>query len=215
MTKPEIIIRSFSGDAVDEYLEKLENITNEIPSSQPILLIIDSPGGRVEGLACLYEALQAIHNPIATYTRSQAMSAGAILLSAAGTPGLRFASPNSVIMLHEMQTGVGGNMKEIRSRVDYIEDLNEKWMKILAVSMGLKNTNEFRQLLVDNCEDGMDLYLTAEEAKELGVVDCVSYLTLSCAVSWELSHDPVSRIERERKLIKKEMKRRSKNATDE
>ena len=110
--RPEIIVTSFTEKNVAEYIHKLENINLTYEDFQPIIVQIDSYGGNIYGLSQLYEFLISLPNPIITYTTSKAMSAGAIILSAAGTKGMRVASPNSTIMIHELQGGAWGDMKD-------------------------------------------------------------------------------------------------------
>lgn len=176
--KPELMITAFTDVAVMRYIERLKEITEHFGPNQPIILHISSYGGSVYGLTLLYEFLKTLSNPIVTYTSSKAMSAGAILLAAGGSPGMRFASPNSSIMIHEVQGGLWPD--DIKNQEDNMEVLkkdNERWMTILAKSMGLKNAKDIRALIKER-SIGHDLSLTAKEALDLKVIDRVCYVRL-------------------------------------
>lgn len=184
--KPEILITSFDDKAVIEYIRKLDEIQEQFGPDQTILLNISSFGGSIYGLSMLYEHLRVTRNPIATYTASKAMSAGAILLSAGGNKGMRFASPNSSIMIHEVQGGVWpDDIKNLENNIESLKQDNERWMTILAKSMGLRNGKEIREL-IKNRSIGHDLMLTAKQAKDLNLIDRVCYVKLGVVYGYNL-----------------------------
>lgn len=184
--KPEVIISSFDDKSVVDYTKKLEEIQEQFGPDQPVLLNISSFGGSVYGLGYLYEYLQTMSNPICTYTASKAMSAGAILLSAGGDKGMRYASPNASIMLHEIQGGVWpDDIKNLENNIESLKQDNEKWMTILAKSMGLRRGKDIRDL-IKNKSIGHDLMLTANQAKELGLIDKVCYIKLGAVYVYNI-----------------------------
>lgn len=184
--RPELIITSFDEKEINEYIEKLNQITMTYGQDQSIIVKIDSFGGSTHGLSNLFEALKTVKNPIITYTTSKAMSAGAILLSAAGSPGMRFASPNSSIMLHEISAGTIGHIEDMENEISMFKANNEQWLGILAKSMGMKNSQDIRNLIKTR-GTGRELYLTAEEAKELNVVDNIGYLDISPIMGYNVN----------------------------
>jgi ATP-dependent protease ClpP protease subunit len=184
--KPEVTISSFSEKDVKIYIEDLENIQSAFGPSQPLLLKIDSFGGSAYGFIMLYEYLITLENPIVTYTTSKAISAGALLLSIAGTSGLRFASPHSSILVHELQSALfPDDIKNLENNLDNIKRLNETIMGLMAKSMGLKTAKDVRNLIKER-STGHDLNLTAYEAKELGIIDEVAYIKLSPVVAYNV-----------------------------
>lgn len=216
MDKPEITIRTFDTKGVNDFMSDLDNIREKFSESQPILVIVDSFGGSIYGLASIYEALQAVNNPIVTYCTSKAMSAGAIILSTCGTPGLRFASPNATVMVHELSSGNGGNIIDQEGYHEYLKIENDKWMTILAKSMGLKKGKEIREILLERGK-GHDYYMNAEEALEMGIIDQVGYLKLQPQFSWNIialeegrKEREIAKLKREQAAIKRAEKRASK-----
>lgn len=181
--KPKVIVTHFSEKAVGEVIKDLENIEHLYNPNQPILVQIDSYGGPVDGLSMLYDKLKSMDNPIMTYTSSKAMSAGAILLATAATKHMRMASPEAVIMIHEIQSGAGGDIKDIEDQMVLNKIINDRWMKILAKSMGLKNASDIRALIKKKAI-GHDIYLTAQEAYKLNLIDAVGSIKMVPFYGW-------------------------------
>lgn len=184
--KPKVIVSKFSEEYVAKIIHQLEDIEINFAPNQPVLVQIDSYGGAVDGLAMLYDKLKNMQNPILTYTSSKAMSAGAILLATAATKGMRVASPESTIMIHEIQTGALGDIKQVEEQVAFSKVINDRWMKILAKSMGLKSAADIRALIKKRTI-GHDVYLTAHQAAKLKIVDVVGSVHLSPFSGWHLS----------------------------
>lgn len=182
---PIITITSFEEKQINDKIQDLTQFIAENHPEQPVVIRVDSYGGSVFGLTALYEFLRTLSNPIITYTSSKAMSAGAILLSAAGNKGKRVMSPNSVVMVHELQASAFGDVKDIFDVTRHIQDENDKWMTILAQSMGLKNRIDIVNLIKKRA-NGHELYLDAKQAKEIGLVDTVGYLQAFPVGGWEI-----------------------------
>lgn len=183
--KPQVTIHSFNENAVKEFNKQMDEIESKYGPEQPIIVHIDSYGGAVHGLSVMYDRLMGMQNTIVTYTSSKAMSAGAMLLSAAGTPGARFASPEASIMVHEISAGAFGDIKDIEDQAKYIRTINQKWMTILAKSMGLKSHKDIRKLISKQAI-GQDVHLTAHQAKSLGLIDEVASIKLQPFYGWEV-----------------------------
>lgn len=184
--KPKITVTSFSESAIAKLIEQLEGLETQYPPDQPILVHIDSYGGEVSGLSMLYDKLKNMHNPIMTYTSSKAMSAGAILLATAGTKGMRVASPEAVLMIHELQAGAFGDIKDLEDQMALSKVMNDRWMKILAKSMGLKGGVDIRSLIKKKAI-GHDVYLTPQEALKLKIIDVVGSVKLMPFYGWNFS----------------------------
>ena len=128
-----------------------------------IQLYINTPGGSVTAGLAIYDTIQYVKCPISTVCVGLAGSMGAILL-AAGKKGKRFALPNSQILLHQVAGGVTGEAVEIEITAKQIVKIKEKLNKILA-----KHTAQPLEKVERDTD--RDFYLSAEEAKEYGIVD--------------------------------------------
>lgn len=130
-----------------------------------ISVYINCPGGSVSAGLAIYDTLQFIRPDVTTYCLGQASSMGAVLL-AAGAEGKRFALPNSTIMIHQPMGGFSGQESDIRIRAREIMRIRSRLTDILARHTG-KTTEE----IANDIE--RDHFLTADEAKDYGLVDAV------------------------------------------
>lgn len=134
-------------------------------SGSDIHFYINSPGGSlIDGMA-IYDTMQFITSPVQTICVGQASSIAAVLL-AAGTKGKRIALKHSSILLHQPSGGVRGQASDIEIQAKEILKAKELVKNILAKHSG-KAENKIAQLIE------RDFYLTAEEAKDFGLVDIV------------------------------------------
>ena len=183
--KPKILVTDFTEKAVASIIAELEIIEITYPSNQIVLVQIDSYGGASDGLSMIYDKLKSMGNPIMTYTSSKAMSAGAILLATAASKNMRFASPEANILIHEVQTGTGGDIKDMEDQMAFTRVVNDRWMKILAKSMGLKSAADVRALIKKKAI-GQDVYLTAHQAVQLKIIDAVASIKMVPSYGWDL-----------------------------
>ena len=131
---------------------------------RPISMYINSPGGSFTALTAIYDTIQYIKPDVSTVCLGQAASAAAVLL-ASGTKGKRFALPNSRILIHQPATEGGygqGSDLEIQAR----EILR---IRSLMEHMLAKDTGQDVERISRDIE--RDKFLTAEEAKEYGIID--------------------------------------------
>lgn len=133
--------------------------------NKDIYLYINSPGGSVNDGMAIYDTMNYVKCDINTICVGMAASMGAFLLSS-GTKGKRFALANSEVMIHQPSGGVQGQATEIAIAAERIIKLRTKMNKILA-----KNTNQSFEKIVKDVE--RDYYMSAEEAKEYGIIDKV------------------------------------------
>ncbi len=131
--------------------------------SQDINLYINSPGGSVTAGLAIYDTMQFVQCPIATYCIGQASSMGAILL-AAGTKEKRFALPHSRIMIHQPWGGVEGTAQDISIQAEEILRMKRSLAEILSSHSG----RDVEQVEKDS---DRDYFMSAEEAKDYGLVD--------------------------------------------
>lgn len=130
-----------------------------------IQLYINTPGGSVTAGMAIYDTMQYVKSNISTVCVGLAASMGATLL-AAGEKGKRFALPNSQILLHQVAGGVSGEAVEIEITAKQIVKIKERLNAILA-----KHTGQSLDKISRDTD--RDFYLTADEAKEYGIIDKV------------------------------------------
>jgi len=134
-------------------------------SSKEISIYINSPGGVVTSMMAMYDTMQYIKLPIATYCIGQACSAASILL-AAGTKGKRHALSNARIMIHQPHGDTSGQASDIQIQANEILRLREELNKILVKHTGKKKVQVEKDM-------DRDFFMSAEEAKKYGIIDTV------------------------------------------
>lgn len=187
---PMVVDRTDSGErSFDIYSRLLEDrviflsgqITNELANlvvaqliyleskdpTKDISLYINSPGGEVTAGMAIYDTMNYIRCDVSTICIGMAASMGAFLLSS-GTKGKRFALPNSEIMIHQVLGGSQGQASDVEIQTKQLLKIKQKLNKLLAENVG-KNVKDVEK------DTDRDNYLTAEEAKNYGIVDQVFY----------------------------------------
>ncbi|KAJ2953157.1 hypothetical protein O0L34_g728 [Tuta absoluta] len=134
-------------------------------SKKPVHLYINSPGGNVTAGLGIYDTMQYIQPPIATWCVGQACSMGSLLL-AAGAPGMRHALPNSRIMIHQPSGGVRGQATDIQIQAEEILKLKAQINSLYVRHTGLPA--EKIQLSMER-----DCFMSPTEAKKFGLIDKV------------------------------------------
>ena len=132
-------------------------------AKKEISVYVNSPGGSVTAGLAIYDTMQFVTCPIATYCIGQAASMGAVLLSA-GTKGRRFSLPNARIMVHQPSGGAEGKATDIEITAKEILRLKDVLNGILAKHSG----KEFADVVKDT---ERDYFMSAEEAKAWGLID--------------------------------------------
>ena len=130
-----------------------------------INVYINSPGGSVTAGLAIYDTMQFVTCPVATYCIGQAASMGAILLTA-GAKGLRHALPNARIMIHQPWGGAEGKASDIEITAREILRLKDVLNDILAKHAGRAKDDVVR-------DTDRDYFMSAEEAKAWGLIDTV------------------------------------------
>jgi len=131
--------------------------------TQEISFYINTPGGSVTATLAIYDTMQFLQCPIATYCVGLAASGGAILL-AGGTKGKRFALPHSKIMIHQPWGSVAGQASDIQIQAEEILRNRRMLNEILA-----QHTGQPIERIEKDTE--RDRFMSAAEAKEYGIVD--------------------------------------------
>ena len=130
-----------------------------------IQMYINSPGGSVSAGMAIYDTMQFIKCAVSTICMGMAASMGAFLL-AGGTPGKRLALPHSTIMIHQPSGGAQGQATEIQIVADRIQYTKRMLNELLAA-----NTHQPLEKIAADTE--RDYYMSAEEAKNYGLIDAV------------------------------------------
>jgi len=133
-----------------------------------ISLYINSPGGSISAGMAIYDTMQFIRPDVTTICIGQAASMGALLL-AAGSPGKRFALPNSRILIHQpSMSGLSGQATDIDIHAREILRMRQSMNRILS-----HHTKQSMERIQTDVE--RDYIMTAEQAKEYGVIDQVIF----------------------------------------
>jgi len=158
-----ILLQGSIHDAnANELVMKLLYLQSE-NRRKDIHFYINSPGGSVSATLAIYDTMQILSCPVATYCVGLAASGGAVLL-AGGAKGKRFALPHAKVMLHQPYGQVGGQVSDIEIQAQEILRTREALNQILADHTG----QPIERITKDT---DRDFYMTAQQAKEYGVVD--------------------------------------------
>ncbi|MCE5258922.1 MAG: ATP-dependent Clp protease proteolytic subunit [Chloroflexi bacterium] len=159
----------FIGTQIDDNVANLTvaqilYLAREDPERE-IRLYIHSPGGGVYAGLAIYDTMQIVQCPIETIAVGSTASMGTMLLLA-GTPGHRYALPNSTIHIHQPLGGTQGQATEIKIQADEILRIRKLLNELMA-----KHTGQPVERIAQDTE--RDFFMTAEMAKEYGIVDHV------------------------------------------
>ncbi|MNM80420.1 ATP-dependent Clp protease proteolytic subunit [compost metagenome] len=159
----------FLSNAIDDdvanlVIAQLLFLAAEDPEKD-IHLYINSPGGSVTAGMGIYDTMQYIKPDVSTICVGMAASMGSLLLTA-GAPGKRFALPNSEVMIHQPLGGVQGQATDIKIHADWIIKTREKLNQIYVDRTGQPLDKIQR-------DTDRDFFMSAEEAKDYGLIDQV------------------------------------------
>ncbi|MFH0985933.1 MAG: ATP-dependent Clp endopeptidase proteolytic subunit ClpP [Candidatus Omnitrophota bacterium] len=159
----------FIGTPIDDVIANLIIaqilFLNMEDPGKDINIYINSPGGSVTAGLAIYDTMRFVKCDVATYCLGQAASMGSFLL-AAGTKGKRYSLPNSRVMIHQPWGGTQGTASDIHIQAKEILKLKDQLNGILAHHTG--QTLERIEKDTDR-----DYFMSAEEAKNYGIVDAV------------------------------------------
>jgi ATP-dependent Clp protease protease subunit len=139
-------------------------LESENPKKE-ISMYINSPGGVVTSGLAIYDTMQYINSPVSTACLGQAASMGSLLLCG-GAKGMRFATPNARVMVHQPSGGYQGQASDIVRHAEDIQKVKKRLNDIYVKHTG----NDY-----DTIEQTLDRdhFMSAEEAKDFGIVDHV------------------------------------------
>ncbi|WP_405592608.1 ATP-dependent Clp protease proteolytic subunit [Streptomyces sp. NBC_01190] len=158
----------FLGQAVDDDIANKITAQLLLLAAEPdkdIYLYINSPGGSVTAGMAIYDTMQFIKNDVVTIAMGMAASMGQFLLTA-GTPGKRFALPNTRILMHQPSAGLGGSATDIKIQAEQLLHTKRRMAELIAQHSG----QTFEQITKDS---DRDRWFSAEEAQEYGLLDGV------------------------------------------
>lgn len=158
-----IFIGSVINDAVANSIIAQLLFLDSKNNQKDIKVYINSPGGAVSAGLAIYDTLQYVKSNIMTICVGLAASMGATLL-ASGTKGKRLALPNAEILIHQVMGGAEGQAEDIKISAEHIIKTRERLNKILAKHTG-QSLNRISK------DTDRDFYMTAEEAKQYGIID--------------------------------------------
>lgn len=155
------------GEEVNDYVAslicaQLLFLESQDPEKE-ISLYINSPGGSVTAGMAIYDTMQFVAPPIATLCIGQAASMGAFLL-AGGAKGMRYALPNSRIMIHQPSGGFQGQVTDIDIHAREVLRMKKNLNALLAA-----NVEKPEEKVAEDTE--RDYFMTADEARQYGIVD--------------------------------------------
>ena len=134
-------------------------------AKKDIKLYLNTPGGSVTAGLAIYDTMQYVKPEVSTICVGMAASMGAVLM-AAGAKGKRVALPNSEVMMHQVMGGVEGQAVEIEITARQIIKIKDRLNQILAKHTG-------QPLAKIEKDTDRDFYLSAQEAKEYGLIDTI------------------------------------------
>ncbi|WP_130837043.1 ATP-dependent Clp endopeptidase proteolytic subunit ClpP [Lachnoclostridium sp. Marseille-P6806] len=157
----------FLGDEVNDQtaelvVAQLLFLEGEDPEKD-IQFYINSPGGSISAGMAIYDTMNFVKCDVSTICVGMAASMGAFLL-AGGTRGKRFALPNSEVLIHQPLGGTQGQASDIAIQAQHMARTKERMNRILAENTG----RSYEELVRDTDRDN---WMTAEEAKEYGLID--------------------------------------------
>jgi len=151
-----------NDDVANAIIAQMLFLAHEDPD-QDIKLYINSPGGVIYSGLAIYDTMQMIKPDVQTYSMGFSASMGAVLL-AGGTAGKRYALPNARILIHQGSGGFSGAIPDIEVAARETLTLSAKCISIIAAHSG----QTFEKVKRDA---DRDFYMTAQEAKDYGIID--------------------------------------------
>ncbi len=159
----------FLGQQVDDQISnaivaQMLFLQSDDPKAD-IHMYINSPGGSITAGMAIYDTMQFVSCDVATYCMGQAASMGAVLLTA-GAKGKRFSLPNSRIMIHQPLAGMQGTAREVEIHVGELRRIKQKMNEIM-----IEHTGHSLEKIEEDTD--RDRFMSAEEAREYGLIDKV------------------------------------------
>jgi len=185
----EIMVNKFTEESAKSFRKKVIHRATQ-DSNQPILVYIDSYGGYIDSLNSMLETMEQVPNEIITVCIGKAMSCGAVLLAAGD---YRFCGRKSRVMVHQGSSGVGGPIEGLQNDVNESKRLNKQLMEVIAKRCGktIKQfKDEMKKRLHKDDDEARDMYLSAKDALEIGIIDFVGMPHIKPVVMYSVEVAP-------------------------
>ncbi len=175
----EIVVNKFSEESAKDFRKKVQRFAAHDPN-MPIVVYIDSYGGNADAFNNMLSVLKSVPNTIITVCQGKAMSAGAALLAVGD---VRFCDEDARIMIHEASGGALGHADDVKTDAKEFDRLNLQIMTLIANRCG-KTYEQLKALIRDN--EGRDLYLTAKQALDIGLIDFIGLPLVRPMISYSV-----------------------------
>ena len=204
----DIVVNKFTEETALKFRTQIQK-RSLLDPSMPIIVYIDSYGGQVDALNHMISTLESVPNTIITVCVAKAMSCGAVLLSAGD---VRFIDKHARVMIHEVSGGAFGSVDDVKNDVEEMNRLNIQLMTFISKRCKL-SYNELKQKIKDN--EGRDLFLTAQQAKDIGIVEYIGLPVVKPVVMYQVEAIPEKKYGTvlegaEKQQIKKVIKKKAK-----
>ncbi len=156
------------GEVRDENSNRIAKQLQVLAAEDPdkdITLYINSPGGSITAGMVIYDTMQLIPNDVTTISMGLAASMGQFLLTA-GSPGKRYATPNTRVMMHQPLGGIGGTASDIKIQAEQMLFIKKRMAQLIAEHSG----HTVEEIEADS---DRDRWFTAEEARDYRLIDHV------------------------------------------
>ena len=160
-------VTEFNAASVKDFASEFAKATQNTQKVVPV--VIDSYGGEVYSLLAMIDIIQSSKKPVATVCLGKAMSCGAVLL-ACGSQGMRYAAPNSTIMIHDVSSMGRGKVGEVTASAGETERLNKIIYHTMAENCG-KSKNYFLDIV--HSKGHADWFLNAKTGVSHGIVNLI------------------------------------------
>lgn len=176
-----IRVNKFNELAAHTFISEMEKAHRTGQTVIPV--VIDSYGGQVYSLLAMVDAIKSSKIPVATIVEGKAMSCGAILLSY-GEEGMRYAGPNSTIMIHDISKMTSGKVEEVKVGAEQADRLNQMVFKNMSINCGQDKEYILKEI---HSRGHADWYLTPRDAKKMGLVNHIRIPDLEVKITTEFS----------------------------
>ena len=157
-------VNKFDEEEVEKFRKSMEDANNTGQEVIPIL--IDSYGGQVYSLLAMMDIIDQSHIPVATIGLGKMMSCGSVLLTC-GAEGMRYGSPTSTVMIHDVASGNMGKVEEIKASAAQTDKLNKTIFERMAINCGHDKGYFMDQIFKKH---HAEWYLTSKMAKKENVI---------------------------------------------
>ena len=182
---PPIVIRvnNFTEKDHAEFEDDFDDACN---SGQTIIpIVVDSFGGSIHSVMGMVATIENSPLPVATICTTKCMSAGAVLFSF-GDEGHRYMHPDASMMIHDAAWGTGGKVEDMKVDTKYLDGLNKTMFKKMSKKIG-KDPNFIMEMI--KTKSHLDWFLSAKEAKKIGLVNHLRIPKLEVSVNVEISFE--------------------------